>query len=96
MAGGQPEIMRETIRESGVTTRRYDIRGPIISNESLSKMKLLMTYIIDMEKLLLVDSVLICLILQGTKGTANMKLYTENEVFEFLCFPLLAPHERNI
>ncbi|KEH22317.1 putative DNA-directed DNA polymerase [Medicago truncatula] len=33
---------------------------------------------------------------RGTKGTANMKLYTEKEVFEFLGFPWLEPHERNL
>ncbi|KAI5437174.1 DNA polymerase lambda isoform X2 [Lathyrus oleraceus] len=33
---------------------------------------------------------------RGTKGTANMKLYTEREVFDFLGFPWLEPHERNL
>jgi DNA polymerase lambda len=42
------------------------------------------------------DCILICLILQGTKGTANLKLYTEREVFDFLGVPWLEPHERNL
>ncbi|CAK8571777.1 unnamed protein product [Lathyrus sativus] len=33
---------------------------------------------------------------RGIKGTANMKLYTEREVFDFLDFPWLEPHERNL
>ncbi|GAU45360.1 hypothetical protein TSUD_239090 [Trifolium subterraneum] len=33
---------------------------------------------------------------RGTKGTANMKLYTEREVFDFLGVPWLEPHERNL
>ncbi|CAJ2647664.1 unnamed protein product [Trifolium pratense] len=33
---------------------------------------------------------------RGTKGSANMKLYTEREVFDFLGVPWLEPHERNL
>ncbi|XP_030447849.1 DNA polymerase lambda isoform X1 [Syzygium oleosum] len=32
----------------------------------------------------------------GSKGSTSIKLYTEREVFDFLGFPWLEPHERNL
>ena len=34
--------------------------------------------------------------LQGAKGSASLKFDTEKEVFDFLGFPWLEPHERNL
>ncbi|XP_048137282.1 DNA polymerase lambda isoform X5 [Rhodamnia argentea] len=33
---------------------------------------------------------------RGSKGSTSIKLYTEREVFDFLGFPWLEPHERNL
>ncbi|CAL0331498.1 unnamed protein product [Lupinus luteus] len=33
---------------------------------------------------------------RGAKGSASLKFYTEKEVFDFLGFPWLEPHERNL
>ncbi|KAK7252349.1 hypothetical protein RIF29_36219 [Crotalaria pallida] len=33
---------------------------------------------------------------RGAKGSASLKFYTEREVFDFLGFPWLEPHERNL
>lgn len=34
--------------------------------------------------------------LQGAKGSASLKFNTEKEIFDFLDFPCLEPHERNL
>ncbi|GKV22817.1 hypothetical protein SLEP1_g32639 [Rubroshorea leprosula] len=33
---------------------------------------------------------------RGTRAITSLKLYTEKEVFDFLGFPWLEPHERNL
>ncbi|KAL9323810.1 hypothetical protein ACSQ67_008667 [Phaseolus vulgaris] len=33
---------------------------------------------------------------RGAKGSASLKFNTEKEVFDFLDFPWLEPHERNL
>lgn len=33
---------------------------------------------------------------QGARATASLKLSTEKQVFDFLGFPWLEPHERNL
>lgn len=35
-------------------------------------------------------------VMQGTRASASLKFETENEVFDFLGFPRLEPHERNL
>lgn len=36
------------------------------------------------------------ILLQGVKGSVSLKFDTEKEVFDFLGFPWLEPHERNL
>jgi len=45
----------------------------------------------------MVHLALACVVqLQGTRASASLKFNTEKEVFDFLGFPWLEPHERNL
>ena len=47
--------------------------------------------------LFMVHLALACIVqLQGTRASASLKFNTEKEVFDFLGFPSLEPHDRNL